>query len=214
MLAHPRLALFGDEQELHANEQMNERLLRLIGKPRPQIGYVPEAAYPDRLSFDRKREWYTQTGADLAVYFDEESPESERAALLACHAIHLAGGNTFSFLYWLRKRGMVPILRRYVSDGGVLVGVSAGSILMTPSARSASLCGDPLDPRLEDYSALDLVDFHFWPHFDPRRMLNEEEEQTIASLPMLYACAGGSGIIVDDKAVELFGTVHPYTSSL
>jgi hypothetical protein len=39
----------------------------------------------------------------------------------------------------------------------VLIGVSAGAILMTPSVNSARLCGD---------AGLGLVDFHIWPHFD------------------------------------------------
>jgi dipeptidase E len=203
-----KLAMFSDDQELHANVPMDERLLRLIGKPRPRIGYVPEAAYPDRVSFDRKRDYYAQMGADLAVYFDEQTADSGRSALFECDAIHLSGGNTFSFLYWLKKRQMADSLRRYVFDGGVLVGVSAGSILMTPNVQSASLCGDPEDARLEDYSALTLVDFHFWPHFDPERPLTPTEKNFIASRPKTYACAGGSGIIVDDDTIELFGLVQ------
>lgn len=205
-----KLALFSDDQELHANEAMNERLLRLIGRPRPQIGYIPEASDPARVSFERKRNCYAEIGAELAAYVDEESPENEWAAVLACDAIHLSGGNTFSFLYWLKERGLLPVLRRYVSDGGVLVGVSAGAILMTRSVHSAALCGDPPEARLTDYTALGLIDFHFWPHFDPTCGLNDEQIALAESLPQLHACPGGAGIIVDGDKVELFGTIRLY----
>jgi dipeptidase E len=207
-----KLALFSDDQEVHANEAMNERLLRLIGRPRAQIGYIPEASDPARVVFDRKRECYAQMGAELSVYFDEDASERERMALLSCDAIHLSGGNTFTFLYWLRERGLLPMLRRYVAAGGVLVGVSAGAILMTPSVRSSSLCGDPPDERLTDYAALGLVDFHFWPHFDPACQLNGEQSALAESLPKLHACPGGAGIIVEGDAVELFGPIRQYRS--
>ena len=207
---HRKLALFGDEQEQHTDERMIERLLRLIGVPQPRIGYIPEASYLDRGPFGLKRDFYAGIGATLAVYFDEETPDGELGTLLECDAIHLSGGNTFTFLYWLRARGMLSILCKYVEEGGILIGVSAGSIMMTPSVSSAALCGDPPDPRLSDYSALGLVDFHFWPHFDPNRQLDAQEAEFVASLPDLYACAGGAGIVVDGDAIELFGAVDKY----
>lgn len=208
-----RLALYGDEQEQHTDDRMTERLLRLIGEGRPRIGYIPEASYPDRRFFGVKRDFYAGIGADLAEYFDEETLDSERPGLLACDAIHLSGGNTFTFLYWLQQRGMVSLLRQYVAEGGVLIGVSAGSILMTPNVHAAALCRDPPDPRLVDYAALGLVDFHFWPHFDVNRVLDPGASVLAASLPELYTCAGGAGIVVDGDAVELFGAVARYKPS-
>ena len=48
---------------------------------------------------------------------------------MGCDAIHLTGGNTFQFSYWLRERGLDAELKRYAKAGGVLIGVSAGAIL-------------------------------------------------------------------------------------
>ena len=207
-----RLALYGDEQEQHSDARMTERVLQLIGKREPRVGYVPEASYPDRRFFEVKRAYYAGIGAELAAYFDKESADGERAALFACDAIHLSGGNTFMFLYWLQQRSLLPQLREYVARGGVLIGVSAGSILMTPSVHAAALCGDPPDPRLTDYRALDLVGFHFWPHFDPGRVLDAEAVALAASLPELYACGGGAAIVVDGRTRQLYGAVQPFRS--
>jgi len=193
---------------------MTERVLRLLGKRRPKIGYISEAANSDRHPFMVKRDYYAGIGAELSVYFDEDSLLQEQAALFTCDGIHLSGGNTFSFLYWLRCRGMIPALRQYVGDGGVLIGVSAGSILMTPRVTSAALCGDIPDPRLADDAALGLVDFHFWPHFDPNLAVDPQAHAIAASLGKLYACQGGAGIVVDGSEVHLFGPVAQIHSPL
>ncbi len=136
-----RLALYSD-QEIAANAAMDERLLRLIGVRRPRIGYVSSAPDPSRAYFDQKRAYYHRLGAELTMYTDSESAdlEGDVEILCRCDAIHLTGGNTFTFLRWLRVRRALPLLRAYaLGDRGVLIGASAGAILMTPSIQTAVL---------------------------------------------------------------------------
>lgn len=105
----------------------------------------------------------------MEVYFelDVDFSKDTLPALLSCDAVHLSGGNTFYFLRWLRRRAMLPVLRDYVARGGVLIGVSAGAILMTPDVSTSALCGDTFVEEFSDPAALGLVDFQFLPHFEP-----------------------------------------------
>ncbi|RAS38674.1 Type 1 glutamine amidotransferase-like domain-containing protein [Paraburkholderia bryophila] len=207
-----KLALYSD-QDFPANEELDARLLRLIGRPQPKIGYIPAASDPERIYFRRKADYYAGIGADLVVYVDpgQDTSETEWSTLLSCDAIHLSGGNTFLFLSWLQRRNALPLLTRYVSEGGVLIGVSAGAILMTPSVNSARLCGDTRDERLMDNAGLGLVDFHIWPHFDSA-IVTRDQSKWLSTIPNLYACPDGSGIIVDGTEIELFGQVHRFDS--
>ena len=52
---------------------------------------------------------------------------------LGSDVIYLAGGNTFYFLRNLRKSGLIPQLKKFVEQGGVLVGLSASAIIFTPN---------------------------------------------------------------------------------
>ncbi|WP_199621429.1 Type 1 glutamine amidotransferase-like domain-containing protein [Paenibacillus alkalitolerans] len=74
-------------------------------------------------------------------------------------AIHLSGGNTFYFLSLLKKRNTMEMLRAYVNKGGILIGVSAGSILMT---KTIGFAGYGVDG---DRNVV-YVDFEFLPHWD------------------------------------------------
>ncbi|WP_373565794.1 Type 1 glutamine amidotransferase-like domain-containing protein [Paraburkholderia bryophila] len=171
----------------------------------------PRTSDPERIYFRRKADYYAGIGANLVVCVDpsQDTLEAEWSTLLSCDAIHLSGGNTFSFLSWLQRRSALPLLTRYVSEGGVLIGVSAGAILMTPSVNSALLCGDARDEQLMDEAGLGLVDFHVWPHFNAESV-TQEQSKLSCTIPELYACPDGSGIVVDGKEVELFGQVHRY----
>jgi dipeptidase E len=200
-----RLALYSD-QVIAANAAMDERVLRLVAVRQPRIGYVSSVPDPSRFYFEQKRAYYHRLGAELTMYVDSESKdlEGDLQTICSCDAIHLTGGNTYTFLRWLRARRVLPILRSYaLNDRGVLIGTSAGAILMTPTIETALLCGDVRPADFTDDEALGLVDFLFWPHYRRGAKL---------SVPLdpgrvVYGCEDGAGIIVDGVAVELHGAV-------
>jgi dipeptidase E len=200
-----RLALFSDQQHC-ANRAIDERLLRLIGVQAPLVGYVSSASDPDRTYFEACRERYAGMGVDLCCYVDELNCGSEEVLneLLACDAIHLSGGNTFSFLGWLQRSRLLYSLAAFARSGGVLIGVSAGAILMTENVDSATLCGDVKDPSVLKQQGLALVPFSFWPHFDP--LNSTVSAEALAGLPSpIYACPDGSGLVVEGSSIERFG---------
>lgn len=61
---------------------------------------------------------------------------------------------------------MIDKLVRYVADGGILIGVSAGSILVIPDISTSHICGDDTLEGMTDYTGLNLVYFSFIPHHD------------------------------------------------
>jgi dipeptidase E len=207
-----KLVLYSD-QEIPENQATDQRLLALIGKSTPMIGYIPSSSDPERFYFNQKRKYYANLGASLAYYFelDRTFNEQDLPKLLSCDAIHLSGGNTFYFLQWLKQRAMLKVLKDYVARGGVMIGVSAGAIIMTPDISTATLCGDEEPEETVDRSALGLVDFQFLPHFEP----SIEMTTAISNPPKnysttLYACPDGCGIVVDGQNIEIFGDVEKF----
>jgi len=204
-----KLALYSNHGAPH-NDALNARVMRLIDKDRPRIAYIPAETMGSETDFEKTHSHYARLGADLAVFFDPgmESGPIEWDDVLNCDAIHLSGGDTFAFLTRLRQWQGIPVLRDYVSRGGVLIGVSAGAILMGPSAEPGLLTGDLPESDTMDRSAMGLVDFHFWPHFDPERRLSSGQRRLLQRLDHLHACPDGAGIVVDGEAIALFGDVR------
>lgn len=207
-----KLVLYSD-QVVPETDSIDQRMLSLIGKTNPTIGYIPSSSDPKRFFFDQIRTYYAALDAAVEVHFELDAHFSAETlpALLDCDAIHLSGGNTFYFLHWLKQRAMLPVLRDYVARGGVLIGVSAGAILMTPDVSSSALCGDEPVAELGNLSALGLVDFQFLPHFQPGEAGTVEiAAHQRQSLAPLYACPDGGGIVVDGTSIEFFGAVQKF----
>ena len=204
-----KLALYSDQQ-INKSTKMDEKLLNSIGKPHPTIGYIPSSTDPKRIWFKQQQAYYKSFGADLTIYFElEREYESEKAKeLLACDAIHLSGGSTYNFLYWLGQRGFISLLKDYIENGGVLIGVSAGAILMTPEISTTHICGESPSHNLNDLSALNLVDFAFLPHINQIESVESKMiEYSVTQGRKIYGCRDGDGIIVDNDNVQCIGNL-------
>lgn len=197
------------DQLIEENSVIDEHLANQIGKSNAQIAYIASEPDPERQYFNRKRQYYSKLGVSLAQYIDEENCNSNIDTLNKSNfdAIHLSGGNTFDFLYWLRNYNMLPVLKQYVQSGGILVGNSAGSIVTTPSIETALLCGDKNRINLTDLQSLDLVDFLLWPHYRSESSLADAEKIVDRKQKRIMCVPDGCGVIVNDGHVETVGEV-------
>ncbi len=195
-------------QETPKDHKVNLELLRLIAKPNPRIAYIPSDFVNDSAWFQGKKNYYAQYGATLEepVRFGAVLLGSELQNLFAFDAIHLSGGNTPQFLTLLRHHDLLERLRDFVANGGVLIGVSAGAIIMTPDIFSAYDCGDDRPSEPFDHTALGLVDFTFMPH-DTSELEIRCQELALELNRTLYACQDGDGIVVNGDEIKLIGDV-------
>jgi dipeptidase E len=163
-----KLVLYSAQETLE-DRKVDLEMLPLIDKPNPRIAWIPSDFKNNSAWFQSKIPYYAQYGATLEepVQFGNVLLESELQNLFSYDAIHLSGGDTPKFLELLRNHHLLPCLHDFVARGGVLIGISAGAIIMTPNIFTAYDCGDerPIEPF--DHTALGLVDFAFMPHYLP-----------------------------------------------
>ncbi|MEG0308357.1 MAG: Type 1 glutamine amidotransferase-like domain-containing protein [Clostridium sp.] len=206
-----KLVLYSD-QIIKENRKVDYELLKLLNKTSPSIAYIPSCSDLSRKYFNPKVEYYNALGIENIEYFDLDLEYDENRVndILKFDAIHLSGGNSFYFLYLLKKRGLIELLKSYVKNGGILIGISAGSILTCKTIEIAGY-GDGCDENIigiEDKSALGLVDFEFMPHWDGTvEVLNSVKNYSKIKSTVVYVCKDGDGIIVDGDSIKLIGDV-------
>lgn len=194
---------------------IDDELLKLLKSKNlnPAIGYIPSCSDPNRIYFKSTVEYYKAMGINSVSYFDldMEYDESKLSEVFNFDALHLSGGNTFYFLSTIRKRNFINMIRSYVMNNGILIGVSAGSILMTNSIELAGF-GDYADQNfvgITDLSSLGLVNFEFLPHWDGStdgiELLRKYSKMKDT---IIYACRDNDGIIVNNDKVKLIGQIE------
>ncbi|GAA6621046.1 hypothetical protein NUACC26_068640 [Scytonema sp. NUACC26] len=209
-----RQLVFYSDRAMAANQQVDRYLLQLLDATTARIGYISSSSDPKRQYFNAEQKYYQQYGFELAIYveLDVAYKPDLLDELFACDAIHLSGGNTYYFLYWLQQRGLMTRLREYALRQGVLIGISAGAIIMTQEVTSAELCGDTPYAPLTIYQGLGLVDFAFVPHVqDTPENYARMQAYTNHQQRVLYGCHDGDGIVVAGETVTLVGNVVSMT---
>lgn len=170
-----KLMLFSDQSSVPP-EKVGNRLAELVNKEQPIVGYISSCPDKSRQFYQQAEKYYSQFQAVLSPYLDLEDGFSTSVMELVfqADAIHLSGGNTFRFMYWILQRGLKEQLIRYVDTGGILIGVSAGSIIMTPNISISKLCDDKNEIGLENLAGLNLVNFHYLPHAVSHRVVAKD----------------------------------------
>jgi len=195
------------------NTSLNLEAIRMCGSKDPVVAFIPACSIDAEGEFLEFARGFQDLGVGRFLYFPVDIPfdQTMLQQVLQSDIIHLSGGNTYYFLRSLRRARLLPRLREFVKRGGVLTGLSAGGILMTPDIRSAGYpvfdC-DENDEGLRDLRAMKLVNFEYFPHYrnSKRYELELLKQSRKVSYP-IYAVPDGNGIVVDGNQLAFHGKI-------
>ena len=115
----------------------------------------------------------------------------------------------------MRKAKLLPQLRTFVERGGVLTGLSAGAIMMTENIDMAGYPDFDRDENvvnLKNLSALNLVDFLFFPHFkNSARYDVVFKRYSKLKKKIIYACPDGAGLVINGTELRFVGKCFAYS---
>lgn len=199
----------GDE-----NYELDAHALELTDKRYPRMTYIPSASFDGEVDFKEFISNFSSFDITKFIYFPVDVPFDMTLLDEAFKSdiIHLGGGNTFYFLKCLREQKLMSRLRDFVAKGGVLTGLSAGGIIMTPSIHTAGFppfdCDDN-EENLKNLKALNLTRFEFFPHYrnSKRYELSLLKYSRRSKFP-LVACPDGSGVVVHDSGLQMLGKCY------
>jgi dipeptidase E len=199
------------------NAAIDREVIRIIGKKNPRVVFIPSTSHAHDFEFDYVRETFASYGVKKMALFNIDHPYSTPDAELifkTADMIYLSGGNTFYFLKSILRNHLDRLLLEFVLRGGVLVGLSAGAIVMTPSIATASYPKFDRDENtvgISNFEAMGLVDFEFFPHFTPEPEYSSElQKQSKLIKHPLYGVSDGGGIVVENGRLSFFGDVWAY----
>ncbi|MFA6236163.1 MAG: Type 1 glutamine amidotransferase-like domain-containing protein [Bacteriovorax sp.] len=203
----------GDEDE---NRFLNLRALELTHVKSPKLTLIPSSSYDAEDDFKFFVKEFSEFGVQRFMLFCVDTPYTKTLLqeALKSDLIFLGGGNTFYFLKHLKKSGMFAHFDKFLKRGGVLCGLSAGAIVLTPHVHTASFPHFDRDENpwdMKNLSAMRLVNFEFFPHYKNSKRYDSEllHHSKKSKLP-LYACPDGGGIVIEGEQISFCGKSHQF----
>ena len=116
---------------------------------------------------------------------------------------------------------MLSALSDFASRGGalgagVIAGLSAGGLIMTPTIKLAGQAGlhpDENEVGLRDLRGLGLVDFEFSPHYDAYPREVKIHTQLAARGRKIFCVFDGAGIIVQGDQIQPVGRAELFVGN-
>lgn len=107
--------------------------------------------------------------------------EFEDPEVLACKdIIYISGGNPFSLLHHAKRSGMDRVLTEMKAKDVVVVGASAGSVVLGPHIKVVHYFTPHMDAHgTKDFTALNLTSKLIFPHCDREDLFPDAGNRTI-----------------------------------
>lgn len=202
-----KLILLSDLQNM--NPALKSKIKELTGREPFRLAYIPSRTDKERWYFEKAKPAFMELGVTDFLYFDvdEEFDEPMMEEFKSCDGIFLSGGNTYYFLKKLKERNMDKDIKGMVQEGKPLIGVSAGSIIMSKSIQITEF-HDQNEVQLTDLSGLGLVEFEFMPHWNrEKNQLDELLKYSLHQEESIFTCDDGDGIVIEGDKIEFYGDV-------
>ena len=200
----------------NSNHVLDQALVRLTAKDHPTVTFIPASHDVPDFEYQYFCETFGPLGVKNIAVFHPDLPYSPGQAREAIQAdiIYLGGGNTFHLLKSIKSHHFDRLLKQFVRRGGVLSGLSAGSIVMTPTIATASYPSFDRDDNkvgIKSLDALNLLPFEIFPHYNPATEYARElkKQSKKISWPR-YGIADGSGIVVNGERITFYGDIWGY----
>ena len=210
-----KLVLYSGGQ-LRSNHKLHRAVVDLAREGRKpecslKLTYIPFCSENSHVFYNRIVRRFESHGVKdfFCLNVDNSPSEKNIKKALQSDIIYLAGGNTFYFLKYLKKAGMLDRLKSFVKKGGVLAGLSAGGLIMSPTVRLAAdegLGPDENEVGMKNFKAMGLFQFEFSPHFEnTRSQIRAHLAYSKISRYPIYAVEDGGGIVINGKEFSVQG---------
>ncbi|UYZ23785.1 Type 1 glutamine amidotransferase-like domain-containing protein [Mesobacillus jeotgali] len=202
-----KLVLLSDLRNM--NPALIRKIKNITGGQSLRLAYIPSRTDKERWYFDKAKPEFSEMDITDFFYFDvdEDFESSQLVEFTSCDAIFLSGGNTYQFLKNLKDRNIFKHIKQMVNEGKPLIGVSAGSMIMSKSIKIAAF-HDENEVQLNELSGLELVDFEFMPHWNREKdQLEELLKYSLTQEESIFTCNDGDGIVIEGDEIEFYGDI-------
>lgn len=163
-------------------EKIKEQFLKLLdGVPKAMNVAIITTASPkkEKNPFAQKaKRDFKEMGFEKFEFIDVEFDDPKR--LLGKDVIYINGGNPFHLLFHVKKSGADKILQQLATQNVVIVGVSAGSVILGPNIKVVHFFTPEMNVhKMKDFSALDLTDLIVFPHYNREDIFKDDSNKSI-----------------------------------
>lgn len=188
----------------YETDVIDKKVVELIDKTNPNFLFIGLASSFSDSYYDTMKKIYKDLGCTCA-YLKKKNILNNRdiveKKISDADIIYFCGGDTIKLVNDLKEYDLVSLLKKAYDNGTVLVGMSAGAIMLSKEGYSDSL---KLRNEADKYTfveGLDFIDITICPHYSNVIGKKEELQEDLKGTDKkVYSLDNGTALIsIDDK---------------
>lgn len=187
----------------YETKKIDESIVKLANKPNPNFLFVGLASSFSDSYYDTMKKIYTDLGCNCQYLKKKNilnNPDIVSKKITSADIIYFCGGDSIKLINDLKKYELVSLLKEKAKTDCILVGASAGAIMLCKSGLSDSRM---LREETDDYeliSGLNFVNVSICPHYNIRK---KELKRILAiDLKKVYGLENNTALIINGKDIN------------
>ena len=170
-----------------------------------KLAFIPTASnpYKNKSWLYKDRDKLVEMGFKVKdVDIEGKTYDELKKDLSDIDVLFVSGGNTFYLLEKTLEGGFNELAKKFINQGKVYIGSSAGSVLVCPTIAFVEGLDDPKEaPSLKSYDGLNDVNFLVMPHYG-----NEEYKEMYEKILEKWKGSGHElKLMTDNEALIVEG---------
>jgi len=192
-----------------AGLEMKTEILKILPKPAEQIKLahiITASKVSEDITYlkDDKQKMIDLGFEVQDIDIEGKSEQELREILEGFDIIYVQGGNPFYLIKAIRESGFQKVVEELIAQGKIYIGVSAGSMVAGPTVETGLWKRKGRNVfGLNDFTAMGLVDFNLFVHYEEKYKKNLEEESPKSKYPVKTLTNDQAILIQDGKITFL-----------
>jgi len=192
------VAIGGGEIKTHETLAIDKEIIKLSGKKRPSVLFIPTASSDSAEYINTFIDYYGKylgCKVDILKLIKRNiSAEEIKNKIMTSDIVYVGGGNTLMMMKLWRKLGVDSILKKAYKSGIVLCGISAGAICWFRFGNSDSRRFTNPSAPLIRVRGLGIVNGLLCPHYHSKKYSKDRAE----TLKEMMKRTAGKALAIDD----------------
>lgn len=189
---------------------IDKEIVKLTNKANPNFLFIGLASSFSDSYYDTMKKIYKDLGCTCA-YLKKKNILNNRdiveKKISDADIIYFSGGDTIKLVNDLKEYDLVSLLKKAYDNGTILVGMSAGAIMLSKEGYSDSLKLRNETDKYTFVEGLNFIDIVICPHYNDLSKKSELKSDLINTNKKVYSLDNGVALISIDNKISFIKSI-------
>lgn len=193
----------GRGNTLYETKEIDEEIIKMTNKENPNFLFIGLASSYSDSYYDTIKKIYKELGCNTSYLKKKNiinNPDITKNKILNADIIYIGGGDSIKLINEIKEYKIDTLLEEALNKKTVLVGISAGAILLSKEGFSDSLILRGESDKYSFLEGLNLVNINICPHYSLEKSIQLKEQINNREI---YCLENSTALKIEDDSITI-----------